>query len=318
MKALVMRADGVRVEDRPEPVPGPGEALLAVEAAGICSTDLEIARGYMQYRGVLGHEVVARVLEGPEAWRGQRVAVEINCSCHVCPTCAEGHARHCPTRTVLGILGKDGGLAERLTAPLLNLHRLPDDLDARRAVFVEPLAAAVHAFDDAHVPPGARVLVIGDGKLGLLIGLALAQRHDLAEAVLLGRHAHKRALVAAAGLTTHDRAAELPSGHFDVVIEATGQADGLTLALRVTRPRGTIVLKSTYAGGATLDLAPVVIHELRVVGSRCGSFPRAIDALARGRVDPTPLIAAEYSLADGEAAFAHAGSPGVLKVIVRP
>lgn len=317
MKALVARTGAVRIEDHPEPVAAPGEALLAVRMAGICSTDLEIARGYMRFEGVLGHEIVASVLDGPPSLVGRRVAVEINCACHHCPTCAGGHARHCPTRTVLGILGKDGGLAERLTAPIANLHLLPDALDDARAVFVEPLAAAIHTFDDAVIAPGDRVLVIGDGKLGLLIGLALSARHDLGEARVLGRHPAKLAILAAAGLaTTCD--AEVPAAGYDVVIEATGSASGLTAALRALRPRGILALKSTYAGLAQVDLAPIVIHELRVVGSRCGSFGRAIEALASGRVDPTPLVAARYPLADAEAAFARAGEPGVLKVLVQP
>lgn len=321
MKALVARSGGVRLEDRADPVPAADEALLEVLAAGICSTDLEIARGYMGFEGVLGHEVVARVVAGPPPWLGARVAVEINCACHRCPTCAGGHQRHCPTRTVLGILGKDGGLAQRLTAPVANLHRLPDALDDARAVFVEPLAAAIHTFDDAVVAPGDRVLVIGDGKLGLLIGLALSQRRDLAEARVLGRHPHKLAILAAAGLSTScegEGPSAVRAAGYDVVIEATGQAAGLARALAALRPRGTLALKSTYAGQAQVDLAPIVIHELRVVGSRCGTFGRAIEALASGRVDPTPLLAAEYPLADAEAAFARAGTAGVLKVIVRP
>lgn len=313
-----MGEHGVRVEERAEPRPGPGEVLLDVVAAGICSTDLEIARGYMGFNGVLGHEVVARVADGPAEWLGRRVAVEINCSCHVCPTCRAGLSRHCPTRTVLGIAGRDGGLAERLTAPIANLHALPDTLDDLRAVFVEPLAAAVHTFDDAIVAPGDRVLVVGDGKLGLLVALALSSRWDLREARILGRHASKLAIAAAAGLATSDDASTIAPGVYDVVVEATGKAEGLAIAMRAARPRGTIALKSTYAGGAKVDLAPIVIHELKLVGSRCGAFERAIEALATRRIDPTAMIAAEHTLADGERAFERARTSGVLKVIVRP
>ncbi len=317
MKALVVRPNqGVRLEDRPDPVALPGEVLLEVCAAGICNTDLEIARGYMQFSGILGHEVVARVLDGPPEWLGKRVAVEINCSCHRCPTCLRGQFRHCPTRTVLGILGKDGGLAERLTAPLVNLHPIPDSIDDARAIFIEPLAAAIHTFDDAVIAPGDRVLLIGDGKLGLLIGLALAARRDLGEARVLGKHREKLSLLEAAGLQTSLAGEPLAEQSFDVVIEATGRAGGLSTALRAIRPRGKLALKSTYAGAANVDLAPIVINELNVIGSRCGTFERSIAALESKRVDPSPMLSAKYSLAEAEAAFRRAAEPGVLKVIV--
>lgn len=272
----------------------------------------------MQFSGILGHEVIARVLEGPKEWLGKRVAVEINCSCHRCPTCLRGQSRHCPNRTVLGILGKDGGLAERLSAPIANLHAVPDELDDARALFIEPLAAAIHTFDDAVIAPGDRVLLIGDGKLGLLIGLALAARHDLAEARAVGKHREKLNILANAGLETSLSSETVTPNSYDVVIEATGRAEGLAAALKAIRPRGKLALKSTYAGAANIDLAPIVINELTVVGSRCGTFERAIAALAQDKIDPRPLLTASYPLAEVETAFARAAAPGVLKVWISP
>ena len=322
MKALVCTDHGVKLEDRPEPKPGPGEALLAVRTAGICNTDLEIARGYMGFRGVLGHEVLGEIVgvgpdtELPDRLQGQRVVSEINCSCHRCATCLKGDHHHCDDRTVLGILGRDGGLAERVAVPVANLHAVPDEISDEAATFVEPLAAAIHALDDAPLRPGDRVLLIGDGKLGLLIGLSLSTRGDLGGATVLGRHTDKLAIAKKAGLDVAFDA-DFDRTGFDVVIEASGHASGLTRALGAVRPRGTIVLKSTYANAGGVDLAPIVINEIRVVGSRCGTFPRAIDAMRTGRIDPTPLIAETAPLSDGQRAFERAAEPGALKVLVR-
>ena len=325
MKALLCPGEGVQLVDRPEPRAGAGEVVLAVRSAGICNTDLEIARGYMGFRGVLGHEFVGEVVEGPlgspppAEWDGRRVAAEINCACRSCPVCRQGDGYHCPTRTVLGILGRDGALAERVAVPESTLHALPDALEDERAVFIEPLAAALHAFDEVELTPKDRVLLLGDGKLGLLIGLALADRRDqVARALAVGRHREKLAILAARGLEVAlEQEFDEPAG-FDLVIEATGSPHGLTRALEAVRPLGTLVLKSTYAGDANVDLAPIVINELRVVGSRCGDFPRAIAALEQGRVDPRPLISERFALEDAERAFARAGEPGVIKVLVDP
>jgi threonine dehydrogenase-like Zn-dependent dehydrogenase len=297
--------------------------VLAVRRAGICNTDLEIARGYMGFQGVLGHELVAQVVEGPAGsappadWAGRRVTPEINCACRGCPACTQGRGNHCPTRTVLGILGRDGGLAERVAVPLSTLHAVPDSLDDDQAVFIEPLAAALHAFDDVDLTRKDRVLLLGDGKLGLLIGLALAARRgQLGQALAVGRHPDKLAILAAAGLEVALETDFDERGSFDLVIEATGSPQGLTTALEAVRPQGTLVLKSTYAGAADVDLAPVVINEVRVVGSRCGDFPRAIAALENGHIDPRPLISERFSLNEAERAFARAAEPGVIKVLV--
>ncbi|MRG97750.1 alcohol dehydrogenase catalytic domain-containing protein [Polyangium spumosum] len=311
MKALQCKGDGVALAEVPDPEPTPGEVVVDVRSAGICNTDLELARGYMGFRGVLGHEVL-----GVHA--GKRVVMEINCACGRCATCRAGGRNHCPTRTVLGILGRDGGIAEAVRIPEENLHFLPDSIPDESAAFIEPLAAALHAFDEAAPRPGDRVCLLGDGKLGLLTGLALAARRgDLGRAVAVGRHRDKLAILEAAGLDV-----ALESGFseaaFDIVVEATGHPSGLARALALVKPRGTIVLKSTYAGVANVDLAPAVIHEIKIVGSRCGDFQRAIDVLARGQVDPRPLICARYPLADAERAFSRAAEPGALKVLVVP
>lgn len=318
MKALSCTESGVLLADMPMPE-ADEEALVRVRLAGICNTDLEIARGYMGFRGVLGHEVIGEVIAGGDpAIRGRRVAMEINCACGHCAVCRAGGRNHCPTRTVLGILGRDGGLAEHVRIPSENLHLIPDSVSDEAAVFIEPLAAALHAFDDAAPRPGDRVCLLGDGKLGLLIGLALAaRRFDLGRAVAVGHNATKLSILEAAGLSIAHENGFSETG-FDLVVEATGHPSGLARALSIVKPRGTIILKSTYAGAAGVDLAPIVINEIRVIGSRCGDFARAIEVLSRGAIDPRPLISARYSLAEAEQAFQKAAMPGVLKVLVKP
>ncbi|MBI5368651.1 MAG: alcohol dehydrogenase catalytic domain-containing protein [Planctomycetes bacterium] len=326
--ALHHEQGALRVLERPDPRPGPGEALLRVRLAGICNTDLELARGYMNFAGVLGHEVVAEVevlgppragaAEPPRATGpGARVAVEINCACLVCPACRRGERNHCPHRTVLGILGRDGTLAERLTAPVENLHAIPAHVPDDAAVFVEPLAAAFRPFEQFEIGANDRIALLGDGKLGLLSGFALAARGHAANTLAIGHHPEKLALLAARGLrVAHE--AEVKESGFDVVVEATGSPAGLARALALVRPRGTLVLKSTYAGAPPLDLAPIVINEIRVVGSRCGPFATAVDALARGAVDPRPLISARLPLRDALAGIELAGRAGTLKVLIDP
>jgi threonine dehydrogenase-like Zn-dependent dehydrogenase len=314
LKALQLERGSVALRDARVPEPGPDEALVRISLAGICSTDLEIAKGYMGFAGVLGHELCG-VVEAcaDRAWVGRRVAGEINLACGRCPTCARGLARHCPTRTVLGILGKDGCFAEHVTLPIANLHALPDALDDVRACFVEPTAAAFEVLEQVPIRADDRVAVLGDGKLGLLTAQVL-QTTGCA-LTLVGRHARKLELAAARGITT-SAAADLPARSFDVVVEATGSADGMKLAVGLLRPRGTLVLKSTYHGMLTLDAAPIVIDELTLVGSRCGPFERAIPALASGAIDPSPLVDAIMPLADGVAALERAAQPGVLKVLL--
>jgi threonine dehydrogenase-like Zn-dependent dehydrogenase len=316
MLALINGSPPRLVRDHPKPARPSGEARLRMRVAGICDTDLQLARGYMGYRGVLGHELVARVVEHSDAtWLGRRVVADINAGCGQCEDCLARGGHHCPERSVLGILARDGALAEELVVPERCLVGVPDGLADERAAFAEPLAAALHVLDALPEGYAGPTLIFGDGKLGLLIALAL--RSAGLPVTLVGHHSDKLALVAATGTRTlleEDAVAARVSA--PVVVEATGTRGGLVRALAATEPRGTLVVKTTVAGPVAIDLAPVVIHEIRVVGSRCGDMAKAVDALAAGRVDPTPLIAARYPLSEAEAAFAHASRKGVLKILV--
>lgn len=301
--------------DHPEPTVGPGDALVAVRLAGICSTDLEIFKGYMGFVGIPGHEFVGEVLEGPPEWVGQRVVAEINFACGDCPACAEGLGRHCPTRRVLGILNADGAFAERVAVPVANLHRVPDAVPDEAAVFTEPLAAAFEILEQVPDVTGKRALVLGDGKLGLLCAQVL---HGAGAATtLVGRNPGKLERAAAVGVPTTLADAFQPA-RFDLVVEATGSAEGLAQAIGCVRPRGTLVLKSTVAAPHTLSLAPLVIDEVTVVGSRCGPFGPALAALADGSAAVEPMIDARFPLSEARAAVAEARRRGVLKVLLQP
>ncbi len=294
--------------DLPDPIVRPDEVVLRVRLAGICDTDIQLARGYMNYRGILGHEFVGQLPDGRLA------TAEINAACHACPTCHAGRPGHCPNRTVLGILGRDGAMAELVSVPERNLHFIPDGLPDRAAVFIEPLAAAFRVAEQVPLA-GARVAVVGDGKLGLLC--AWVARRERAVTTLVGKHPAKLAM-AGPGIATAPLVAIDPHrATFDVVIEATGSPAGLPTALKLVRPCGTVVLKTTVAGEHTMSLAPVVIDEIHLIGSRCGPFPRAIAALADGSIDVAPLIEAEFPLAEADAAFEAAGRRGVRKVLLR-
>ncbi|EYF04360.1 MDR/zinc-dependent alcohol dehydrogenase-like family protein [Chondromyces apiculatus] len=313
MRALTWDGAALRVEDRPEPVAAEGMAVVDVHLAGVCATDVQIVRGYMGFHGVLGHEVVGTVQEGPEAWLGKRVTAEINFACGRCAMCARGLGRHCPGRTVMGILGADGAMAERVAVPVANLHAVPEGLSDEAAVFAEPLAAAFEILEQVHVRPRTRVLVLGDGKLGLLCAQVLHQAG--AEVLVVGRHEDKLALLRARGIDAV--LASAWSGEpAEVVVEATGSPQGFLAAVRATLPRGTLVLKSTFAARPEVDLAPLVVNEITLVGSRCGSFPPALRALAAGSVDVLPLISARVPLARADEALRLAQQPGVLKVLV--
>jgi threonine dehydrogenase-like Zn-dependent dehydrogenase len=313
MRALYFDGTAARVTDRPTPHAAPGFALVRMTRAGVCNTDLEITRGYMAYRGVLGHELSGRVIEGPTAWQGKRVAAEINFACGACPTCARKLGRHCPTRSVMGILGADGAFAEIVAVPVANLHEVPDAVSDDHAAFIEPLAAAFEIPEQVHVEPGMTCVVLGDGKLGLLAAQVLY--HAGADVLAVGKHPDKLARIERRGI----RAAALDAWNkaaADLVVEATGTAQGFAAAVQATRPRGTLVLKSTVAGAVELNLAPLVINEVTVVGSRCGSFAPAIRALASGSIDVACLISAKLPLREAERALALAASPGVLKVLL--
>ncbi len=322
MRALRFDGERLAVHEVPEPTPPPGEALVRVRLAGICNTDLELTHGYMGFVGTLGHEFVGEVValgpasEAAPVTVGQRVVGEINAVCGACPACRAGLGRHCPARTVLGILGRDGAFAEYLTLPVANLHPVPDAVPDEDAVFVEPLAAAFEILEQVAVRPTDQVVVLGDGKLGQLVARVLA---GVAGAVtVVGHHPSKLTLLEAAGIATRT---EPPPERADVVVDCTGRAAGFAIALRLVRPRGTLVLKSTVAarpGDPPIGLAPLVIDEVTVVGSRCGPFPPALAALASGRIAVASLVSAAYPLAEGVAAFAHAAQPPTLKVLLRP
>jgi threonine dehydrogenase-like Zn-dependent dehydrogenase len=306
------------VVDAPIPAAA-GEALVRVTLSGICNTDRELARGYMGFAGTLGHEFVGVIAEpgdGPLP-RGARVVGEINAGCGACPGCVGGDPRHCPTRTVLGILGRDGAHADYLRLPARNLVAVPANVTDAQAVFVEPLAAACGVLERAAVAPGMAVAVIGDGKLGLLCALALAATGH--PPVLFGKHAAKLDHAARRGIETmHATAAPRRARSFDVVIEASGNASGFDLALELLRPLGTLVLKSTFHGRTPIDAARIVIDEVRVVGSRCGRFAPALALLAQGAIAVDDLITDVVGLDDAAAALARAGAPGVLKLLLAP
>jgi threonine dehydrogenase-like Zn-dependent dehydrogenase len=312
MRALVFD-DVVRFRtDHADPRPSDGDVLVRVVRAGVCETDLQLIRGYMGFRGVLGHEFVGIAESGP--WAGRRVVGEINCSCGRCPTCRSGSPTHCPNRTVLGILNHDGAFADRIAVPQRNLHLVPDSIPDDVAVFTEPVAAAFRIAEQIPIRRKDRLVVLGDGRLGNLCAQVLAGLSD--HVLAIGKHPEKLALLSAKGIQTALVGSDTPQRAADVVVECTGSETGLPAALQLVRPRGTIVLKTTVAGTQTLAWAPLVIDEVTLVGSRCGPFDRALAALEDGRVDVRPLISDRFGLSDGLAALERAQSKGVLKVLL--
>jgi len=321
MRALYL-ADGqlTLYSGYPRPEVGADDALIRVALAGICSTDLELVKGYAGgFRGVLGHEFVGVVEAVGSAaaaeWVGRRVVGGINLGCRRCAVCLGEGPEHCPNRTTLGIHNKDGVFADYVTLPVVNLLAVPDGVADEEAVFTEPLAAALRIREQIAVRPAARAAVVGPGRLGLLVAQVLALAGT--DVTVLGRRAASLELPRQLGLTTGlvDEAAD---NSFDLVVEATGNEAGFAHSLRLARPRGTLVLKSTFHGPATIDLTKLVVSEITVVGSRCGPFAPAVRLLARGAVQVRPLIEAEYPLADALTAFDHAARPGVRKVLLRP
>ncbi len=293
--------------DLPTPEPGLGESRVQVRLVGICDTDLHLARGYMGFRGIPGHEFVGLTEDG------RRVTSEINFGCGACARCSAGEPNHCPARTVLGILNHHGAMAESVVVPDRWLHEVPDSLSDEQAVFIEPLAAAFRVPEEIGLS-GRRVAVLGDGKLGLLCGWVA--RAEGGNVVLFGRHNEKLAL-AGPGIDVRTEIGERPD-RFPIVIEATGSPSGLKDAMRLVEPRGTIVLKTTMFEPHAVSLAPLVIDEIRLIGSRCGPFPRAIRSLVEGEVDVTPLIEAVFPLDQAEAAFAAAVRRGARKILLKP
>jgi threonine dehydrogenase-like Zn-dependent dehydrogenase len=312
----------------------PGWALLRVRLAGICNTDVEILRGYHNFRGTPGHEFVGEVADvrGVSAaikkkWMGRRVCGEINVRCSaygykpVCDFCRRGMKTHCARRTVLGIVNHDGAFAEYLALPLENLHFVPAQVTDEQAVFVEPLAAACETLEQVDARKRKATAVLGDGKLAQLI--ARVVRTAIPRVVMYGKHERKLALARRAGIATRNVRGDMSDltrikETFPLLIEATGSPRGLALAQHMTEPRGTLVLKSTFHGAAPVETWPIVVKELTVVGSRCGPFAKAIALLRSGKVDPTPLITRTFPLAEAAAAIVFAQKPGVMKVLLRP
>ncbi len=301
---------GISLEKKlPEPEPRNDEIVLKVTHAGICDTDIQLAKGYMGFEGILGHEFVAT----DEQHR--RFTAEINNACHACDFCQKGLSNHCPNRTVLGIFRHDGAMAEKVAVPSRNLHAIPDTIPDLAAVFIEPLAAAYQTLEQLSIEPEMKVAVLGDGKLGTLCAWVLATKSS--HVTLVGKHQAKLDKAGATVQTSFlNEALEADRKKYDVVVDATGNASGLASAIDLCRPRGTIVLKTTIEGPHQLSLAGIVIDELTVVGSRCGPFPKAIDALSRSLFPVESLIEQVYPLAEGETAFAHAGRRGAGKIVL--
>lgn len=315
MKALVY--DGkLALREVEKPRPGPGEALIEILLAGICGTDREILKGYSGFRGIPGHEFVGRVVECEEKkWLGKRVVGEINVSCGECNLCLWGLGRHCPKRTVMGIVNRDGAFAEYLVLPGANLHEVPDTIPDEASVFVEPVAAAAEILEQIRIAPSTRVAVLGDGRLGLLVAQVL--QHARAHVTVLGKHTWKLDLVRSWGVkTAHVAEGGLPARSFAVVVEATGSPRGLEEALRLVEPRGTVVMKSTFRDLAHFDTAKLVVDEVTLLGSRCGNFSTAIELLRNGGVKVEHFISKVFPLEAGVEAFEYLERRSCLKVLL--
>jgi threonine dehydrogenase-like Zn-dependent dehydrogenase len=305
----------VELRDEPRPERPPGFALIRLLAGGICNTDLELQRGYYGFTGTPGHEFVGEVVEADRKdLIGRRVVGEINLCCRDCEWCRRGMGRHCPHRTVLGIVKHPGAFREFLTLPEANLHMLPDSLPTERAVFTEPLAAACEILDQINLPCDSTVAVLGDGKLGLLVAQVLqAYGHKVHE---YGRHPEKLRIAEKAGVETEVAGNRLPEAAYEWVVDATGSAEGFRGAVRMTRPRGTIILKSTVHGMVPIDTAPVIVNEITLVGSRCGRFEPALHLLERGIVNVEDMISGRMRLSEAPEAFARAAQKGAMKVLM--
>jgi alcohol dehydrogenase len=333
MLAFAVHNQKLVVKQRPLPKLRNRWALVRVRLAGICNTDVEILRGYHDFRGTPGHEFVGEVVKvrsvssrETDRWLGRRVVGEINVACSayayrpLCSFCRRGLKTHCERRTVLGIIGHDGAFAECLALPLENLHLVPDSIPDEQAVFVEPLAAACEILDQIDIKKFRNAAVLGDGKLGQLVARVL--RTQLPDVVMYGKHEKKLALARRAGIKTkrvlgNAKDMKRIGESYGLVVEATGSPSGLALAQHVTEPRGTLVLKSTFHGAAPVETWPIVVKEITVVGSRCGPFAKAIALLRSGKIDPKPLITRTFSLAEAEKAIQVAQQSGVMKVLLK-
>lgn len=314
MQALWLENNRIDLQDVTPPRK-PNEALIKIRKAGICSTDLELVKGYYPYTGILGHEFVGEVVEADaDSWVGQRVVGEINAICNRCEQCLNGRSTHCENRTVLGIVNRDGTFAEFTQLPISNLHRVPGSVPDEMAVFTEPLGAALEIQQQIQIKPTDRVLVVGAGRLGQLIAQTLALTGS--DLYVVARHKHQQNLLKTRGIRVVTEE-ELQPWRWDVVVEATGSPSGFALARKAIRPRGTLVMKSTYKGELRVNFSSIVVDEINLVGSRCGPFEPALRLMESRQVDPTILIAEEFKLQDALKAFERAAEPGVLKVLLK-
>lgn len=318
MQAIWLENQNLEVRSgHPVPEPRTGEALIRLLLAGICSTDLEMVNGYYPFQGILGHEFAGEVIACPSdvTWVGARVVGEINIVCGSCAHCRAGRSAHCLQRSALGIKGKDGAFSEFFTLPMENLHRVPDSVSDQAAVFTEPLAAALQIQSQVQIHPEDRVLVVGAGRLGQLIAQSLVHTGCYLR-VLIRREKQRRNLTAS-GIKCVDQT-EIKAGGADIVIDASGSPEGFEIARRAVRARGTIIVKSTYAGNLNINMSSIVVDEVSLIGSRCGPFHPALQFLETKFVNPESLIEATYKLEDGLAAFEHAVRPGVMKILLSP
>ena len=315
MQSLWLENNQLSLQEIPQPAK-PGEALIRIRKAGICGTDLELVKGYYPYTGIPGHEFVGEVVEAPDtSWLGKRVVGEINVVCGVCEQCRSGRSTHCENRSVLGIINRDGVFTEYTTLPIENLHIVPVSVTDEAAVFTEPLAAALEIQQQVQIHPTDRVLLIGAGRLGQLIAQTLMLTG--CDLQVVARHPLQKELLTRRGIRLIDEG-DIQHWRYDVVVEATGSPSGFELARKALRPRGTLVLKSTYKGEMIVDFSSIVVDEINIIGSRCGPFEPALRLLEQKEVDPTILVAAEFRLQDGIKAFGEAEKTGMLKVLLTP
>lgn len=318
MKAVIFDKTLKYVENYEKPTPKKGEALIKVTYGGVCNTDKEITKGYMGYKGILGHEftgVVEEINDEDKTFLGKRVVGEINLGCKNCEWCAKDLERHCPNRSTLGILAKDGCFAEYVTLPLSNLIEIPENVPDEQAVFVEPLAAGLEILEQMHIQPCQKVMVLGDGKLGLLTALALnACGLDV---LIVGKHQNKLDIAKNQGVKTQLLSEFEQAPKFDVVVEATGSITGFETSVSCVKPRGTLVLKSTIAASKELNLAPIVINEITILGSRCGRFEPAMRLIASGKIDFSQMISKIYPIEQAVEAFDANNAKDTIKILLK-
>lgn len=316
MRALVFKNKLCYQTDYPVPQPENNEALIKVTHAGICNTDIEILKGYMEFQGIPGHEFTGLVERCNErSLIGKRVVGEINIGCGTCFYCQNQMQNHCPSRSVLGILNKDGSFGEYITLPVNNIHLLPDSVSDVEAVFVEPLAAAFEITRQISIKPYDKVCVLGDGKLGILAGQVLSETG--CNLVVVGKHKEKLSILEKKGIKTELISTFSDKREFDIVVDCTGSISGIETAIMVVKPGGRVIIKTTIADRGLIDLNGVVINEISLIGSRCGPFPQAIKAIETGKIDVHPLISKIFPLEDGIKAFQYASRKGALKVILK-